>query len=242
MKHLLDQKYTAMKDDRNRSLPVEHVFQFSSSASLEKLTGHKAHNLEELLKLIKSCPDSSIFYHTFSAFRVLREVHVPYANGFSMWISRDLNDEALAEKLATIDLTEYNTIETLKERIVETIEAYRDQNPAVFQKTADKPFYLLDVIRIVYLTDKFAYDLKSFRQLLDTISVDSLYFHFIESRLYTQLQSDDFSTWIEQSLNLKELSQKIRNIDINVYTLEELRERIVQMIDKYLNNTHHVVE
>lgn len=223
-----------MKDDRTRSLPAEGVFQFRSSASLEKLTGHKASNLQELLKLLKACPDSSIFYHTFSAFRMLREVHVPYTNGFAVWISKYLNDEALAEKLATIDLTEHNTIESLRRRIVETTESYRDQNPAVFQKTADKPFYLLDAIRIVYLTDKFAYDLKSFRQLLDTISVDSLYFHFIESRLYTQLQSDDFSTWIEQSLNDRELAQKIKAIDINVYTLEELRERIVQIIDEYL--------
>lgn len=224
-----------MKDDQNRSLPVEQVFQFSSSASLEKLTGHKACNLEELLKLIRSCPDSSIFYHTFSAFRMLRALHVPYTNGFAIWISKYLNDEALAEKLATIDLTEYNTIKSLRARIVQTIEVHRDQNPAVFQKTANKPFYLLDAIRIVYLTDKFAYDLESFRQLLGTISVDSLYFHFIESRLYTQLQSDDFSTWIEQSLNVEGLSEKIRNIDITVYTLEELRERIVQIIDDYLN-------
>jgi len=228
-----------MKDNQDIPIRDEHVFQFSSSSSLEKLTGHKAYNIEELLKLIKSCPDSSIFYHTFSAFRTLREVHVPYANGFAMWISRDLNEEALAEKLATIDLTEYNTIETLRNRIIETIEAYRDQNPKAFQKSADKPFYLLDVTRIVYLTDKFAYDLKSFRQLLDTISVDSLYFHFIESRLYTHLESDDFSTWIEQSLNLEALSQKIRRIDINVYTLEELREKIVQLIDEYLNQTNH---
>ncbi len=223
-----------MKDDRNRSITVDRVFQFRSSASLEKLTGHKAYNLEELLKLIKSCPDSSIFYHTFSAFRTLREVQVPYTNGFAIWISKSLNDEALAEKLASIDLTEHNTIESLRARILETIEAYQHENPAVSQKTADKPFYLLDVNRIVYLTDKFAYDLKSFRELLETISLDSLYFHFIESRLYTQLQSDDFSTWIEGGLNLPELSQKIKTIDINVYTLEETRKKILGIIDDFL--------
>ncbi len=226
-----------MTDDQRDFTPAEDVFQFSSSASQEILTGHKAYNLEELLELIKSCPDSSIFYHTFSAFRDLREVQVPYTNGFALWISQYLNDEALAEKLATIDLTEHNTIESLRARILETIEVYIDQYPAVRHKTAEKPFYLLDMIRIVYLTDKFAYDLRSFRNLLDTITVDSLYFHFIESRLYTQLQSDDFSTWIEQSLNLTELSQKIRNLDIYVYTLEELRERIAQIIDRYLDRT-----
>ncbi|NIO05745.1 MAG: hypothetical protein GTN74_14400 [Proteobacteria bacterium] len=226
-----------MEKDPKRVITADQVFQFSSSASLEKLTGHKAHNLAELFGLIQSCPDSSIFYHTFSAFRILREVQVPYTNGFAMWISESVNDEALAEKLASIDLTEHNTIASLRGRILETIEAHKKENPETFHRTATKPFYLLDVIRIVYLTDKFAYDLRSFRDLLHTISVDSVYFHFIESRLYTQLESDDFSRWIEESLNLGELSQQIRAIDINVYTLEELREKIVKTIDEFLENT-----
>jgi hypothetical protein len=210
------------------------VFQFSSSASLEKLTGRKAHNLEELLRIIESCPDSSIFYHTFSAFRKMREVQAPFTNDFAVWIAADLNEEALAEKLLTIDLSEYNTIATLRSRIVEIIERHRDDHPFAFQKTADEPFYLYDVVWMVYLTDKFAYDLASFRQLLDTISIDSLYYHFIESRLHTKLQTDDFSTWIEQSLGLSDLARRIRTIDINIYSLEGLVAKIGQLVDEHL--------
>lgn len=207
------------------------VFQFLSSASLEKLTGQRAYNLEELLYLIKSCPDSSIFYHTFSAFLKMREVQVPYNSDFAIWVSRSLNEEALAEKLVAVDLSEYNTISSLRMRLVEIIERYREQKPGAFQKRADEPFYLYDVVRVVYLTDKFAYDLKSFRDLLSTVSVYSLYFHFIESRLNTQLQADDFSTWIQESLNIPSLAHMIQKIDINVYTLEGLRARILQLID-----------
>jgi hypothetical protein len=86
----------------------------------------------------------------------------------------------------------------------------------------------------VYLTDKFAYNLSSFRQLLDTISIDSIYYHFIESRLQTQLQTDDFSLWMEENPDYKELAEKIRKIDMNIHTLEELRVRIGEMIDEYL--------
>jgi hypothetical protein len=231
-----------MRSKRVRSGSVKNVFQFRSSASLEKLTGNKADNLEELLALIKSCPDSSIFYHTFSAFRELREANVPYTNGFALWISVSLNDEALAEKLATTDLTAHNTIESLRARIVETIEAYADGNPAVLKKPAEERFYLLDVNRIVYLTDKFAYDLDSFRQVLGTISVDSLYFHFIESRLYTHLRSDDFSNWIEESLGFGDLAQAVRTIDITVHTLEELRGRIFQIIDVWMGRNHKKID
>lgn len=210
------------------------IFQFRSSASLEKLTGQKAYNLEELLDLIKSCPESSIFYHTFSAFLKMREAHVPYNTDFAIWVAKMLNEEALAEKLMAVDLSEYKTLESLRVGLIGIMESYREQKPDAFQKTAYEPFYLYDIIRIVYLTDKFAYDLKSFRQLLTTVSIHSIYFHFVESLLRTQFQTDDFSTWIEESLNIPRLARRIRKIDVNVYTLEGLRTRILQLIDEHL--------
>jgi hypothetical protein len=210
------------------------VFQFCSSASLEKLTGRKANNLDELLELVKTCSSSSIFYHTFSAFRKLREIQTPYTNDFAVWIMRHLSEEALAEKLLAIDPAEYNTIESLRSRIIEILEGYRSENPPLFERGAAEPFYLYSLVRFVYLTDKFAYNLSSFRQLLDTISIDSIYYHFIESRLQTQLQTDDFSLWMEENPDYKELAEKIRKIDMNIHTLEELRVRIGEMIDEYL--------
>lgn len=215
---------------------MHRVFQFSSSASLEKLTGRRAHNLEELLEIVKSSPDSSIFFHTFSAFRKMSQVQAPYTTDFAAWISTHLNEAALAEKLMAIDLSEYSTIESLRSRLVEIVEGYRGENPAIFQKTANEPFYLYDVVRLVYLTDKFAYDLASFRQLVDTVSIDSLYYHFIESRLHTKLETDDFSNWIEENDQHQDLAERIRSLDINIYTLEELRTKIIQLIDDHLEN------
>ena len=210
------------------------VFQFCSSASLEKLTGRKAYDLDELFELVKTCSSSSIFYHTFSAFRKFREVQTPYTNDFAVWIARELNEEALGEKLLAIDLAEYNTIESLRSRILEILEGYRTGSPQSFAKRAAEPFYLYSLVRFVYLTDKFAYNLSTFRQLLDTISTDSIYYHFIESRIQTQLQTDDFSNWIEENPDYQELAERIRKIDMHIHTLEELRVRIGETIDQYL--------
>jgi hypothetical protein len=215
---------------------VGDVFQFRSSASLEKLTGRKAHTLAELLHLIRTCTDSSIFYHTFSAFLKMREVHVPYNSDFALWVYRNLGEKALAEKMMAVDFAEHNTVESLRRRLAGIVESYRAFRPMAFEKTADEPFYLHDVQRFVYLTDKFAYDLKSFRELLPTISLYSLYYHFIESRVETKLQTDDFSNWIEKSLQLPELANKVRGIDINAYTLEGLRSRMMQLIDGYMED------
>lgn len=210
------------------------VFQFSSSASLEKLTGRKAYELEGLMDLIKTCSDSSIFYHTFSAFLKLREAQVPYNSDFAIWVSRSLNEKALAEKLMAIDLFEYSTLESLRNRLTDIIENHIQENPSSCKKIADEPFYLYDVMRVVYLTDKFAYDLRSFRDCLASISIYSMYYHFFESRLQTQLESNEFSSWIGESLGMHELADEIRRIDINVFTLEGLRSRIIELIDRDL--------
>ena len=212
---------------------MKKVFQFSSSASLERLTGRRASNLKDLLDLIKTCSTSSIFYHTFSAFLKLREAQVPYNSDFAIWVARMLNEQSLAEKLMAVDLSEHNTLESLRKRLIQLIGHHIKENPLCRRKIADEPFYLHDVTRFVYLTDHFAYDLTSFREVLTKVSVYSIYFHFIESRLHSQLMTDDFSAWIEESLEMPLLAQRIQQIDISVYTLEGLRSRIIQLIDEF---------
>ena len=212
---------------------MKRVFQFSSSASLERLTGRRASNLKDLLDLIKTCSTSSIFYHTFSAFLKLREAQVPYNSDFAIWVARMLNEQSLAEKLMAVDLSEHNTLESLRKRLIQLIGHHIKENPLCRRKIADEPFYLHDVTRFVYLTDHFAYDLTSFREVLTKVSVYSIYFHFIESRLHSQLMTDDFSAWIEESLEMPLLAQRIQQIDISVYTLEGLRSRIIQLIDEF---------
>lgn len=196
------------------------------------LTGRKAHTLDELLHLLKTCRDSSIFYHTFSAFMRMREIRMPYNSDFANWIANDLNEKALAEKLMAIDLFEYNTLETLRHRIIAIVEQYKSERPEAFHKKSDESFFLYDIQRVVYLTDKFAYDLPSFRQCLSSISIYSIYFHFIESRLEKDLHADDFSHWIEADLEMPKLARAIQKIDLNVYTMEELRARIIGLIDE----------
>jgi hypothetical protein len=146
-------------------------------------------------------------------------------------VAQSLNEKALAEKLMAVDLPQYNTIQSLRQRIVQLIENYRNEAPQAFDKRADEPFYLYDIMRVVYLTDKFAYDLPSFREQLEKISIYSLYFHFIENRLNRGLEKNDFSIWLEDSLQLSELARKVKKIDIYAYNLEGLRQRILQLTE-----------
>ena len=70
-------------------------------------------------------------------------------------------------------------------------------------------------------------------KILKRITINSLYFHVFESRLRLERSVNDFSYWIEDSLDMPELAEKISNLDPYTYTLEGLRAKIIDIIKKW---------
>ena len=66
-------------------------------------------------------------------------------------------------------------------------------------------------------------DLREFYEALKFIDASTIYNHVFEARQRDRQDRTDFSAWIEEVLNLKNLAQRIENIDSYMYTLEGLR-------------------
>jgi hypothetical protein len=64
--------------------------------------------------------------------------------------------------------------------------------------------------------------------------MDSLYFHIFEAKLRLQRGANDFSLWLEDCLGEKELAEQITRLDPYNYTMENLREIIIQLCEKKL--------
>ena len=94
-------------------------FIFDTELRLIQLTGLKAHNLSELRELLVSVPRSSIFFHTHQQYLAHNFRRPVYYNDFAVWVSQALREEALAEKLAAIDLLAFTTMRSLRTTIVE---------------------------------------------------------------------------------------------------------------------------
>ena len=75
-----------------------------------------------------------------------------------------------------------------------------------------------------------AHDLREFVEGLRKVSLGSLYLHVFESRLARG--SNDFSIWIEDSLDEPELAVRIAQLDPYNYSLEDLRSSLIQLIEK----------
>ncbi|MFA4991696.1 MAG: DUF5752 family protein [Candidatus Omnitrophota bacterium] len=207
-------------------------FRFYTRLHLSELTGLRASTLSQLLDLIKDVPGSCIYHHTHRFLQQHQYLSPEPPNDFAYWVSEVLGEDELGEKLASIDTIQFSSIRELRDRISEVMEGYLKDNPSVRLKFVreGEEFHFIKSVSFVLPSNQAAYDLKEFIEILDKITVDSIYFHIFESRLRLGKKANDFSNWIEISVGDKELAGKIARMDPYTHTLEDLRKTIIGMI------------
>ncbi len=213
-------------------LKTNKPFIFYSQFALIELTGLKAVTLEELLTLIKTVPDASIYHHTH---RFLQHHHYPITgstNDFSYWVTLVLGEAKLGELLTSLDIISYTSIQDIRQVLIDTISNYIDTNPNCLKKFAypSNAFYFLKSKSFIFPTNYIANNLTEFREGLEKITLDSLYFHFFEARLRLKKADNDFSLWLGTTLQEKELAKKINLLDPYTFSLETLKKTIINII------------
>jgi len=210
-------------------------FHFQSAAHLIRIGREKAGNLAELLEALKVCPDESIFQHTFQTLREHHFLRQGFSNDFAHWTFAACNEVGLAERLAGIDVREFMSIAALRQRLVDIVEAYLQQNPRARDRAAFEPFYFSATEVIVIPTPFVARDLVEFADGIRHVSLTSIHYHFIDARLRLKLNSNDFSLWLEHELDLGHLADRINRIDIYTSTLHDVRRAILRYVQSTLD-------
>jgi hypothetical protein len=206
-------------------------FYFNSASHLLRIGREKATCLQELLEAIRNCPDASIFQHMFQTLEEHHFIKEGFSNDFSHWTFAACNEVELAERLAAIDIREFTSIATLRERLVHLIEAYLQKNPRAAARPAMEPFYLMAADLVVIPTPYVARNLEEFADGLRKVSIHSIYYHFIDARLRLKLNTNDFSVWLEQELDMSQTGDRLNRIDIYTSTLEGVRRGILKIIE-----------
>ena len=206
-------------------------FYFNSASHLHRIGREKATNLQELEANIKTCPDASIFQHTFQTLEEHHYISEGFSNDFSHWACAACNEVELAEHLAAIDIREFTSITPLRERLVHIIDNYLQKNPRAATRPAMEPFYFMAADLVVVPTPYVGRNLDEFADGLRKVSVHSIYYHFIDARLRLKLNSSDFSVWLDQELNLGTAAERLNRIDIYTSTLEGVRRSILKVVD-----------
>jgi len=206
-------------------------FRFYSCLHLFELTGRKARNLKELVKHLREVDDSVIFNHTHN-FLIRHHYLTPQPpSAFTHWVKESLKEEWLGEQLEGINTIEFTSLKDLREKTLSTIESYIKKNRRYRIAPEGEEFFFLRSLEFVFPTPYLATNIYEFVEALRVISPNSLYFHFFTARLRLGRGTNDFSHWIETSLGEKELADRIAQLDPYMYTLEELREVLIAMLE-----------
>jgi hypothetical protein len=216
----------------NQARKSKKPFYFNTSEHLLRIGREKAANLSELLEALRQCPADSVFQHTF---RTLQEHHFirrGFSNDFAHWALSACNEPALAERLASVDVREFTSLEDLRQSLVRVLADYVEHNPNAGARNADESFYFC-AADIVVLPTSFVPDtLRGFADGLRRVSIHSIHHHFIEARLRLKLMSNDFSQWLLEEMNLTEAARAINRIDIYTSTMENVRQQIVGIVER----------
>lgn len=209
-------------------------FRFCSRAILTLLTGKRARDLAQLVEHLRDAPNSVIYHHTHHYLEQHQHLSPEPPNDFAYWITNVLLEQRLGEELAAIDVLRFSTINALRDALVGTIQRYLDSAENVRVAPPGQEFHFMRSVSFVLPTQVRAKNLAEFRDALEHISLSSIAYHMFDARLRLELADNDFSRWIETALGDHELAEELRNIDPYTHTEEGLRQRMIVLVSRRL--------
>lgn len=214
-------------------------FEFKQCISILKSTGKKAGNLHALRDLIAQVSDDSIFHHTYQYF--LKEHILEYTNDFAHWAGESLEERSLAEQLSNIDPYEYDNISDLRKELLSVIGNYIEKFPEPREAMPGDEFFFNETITLIFPIGIRIRNLAEFLMAIKFVDAGSIYYHFYEARMRVGGGIDDFSKWIEESLDKKGLAERIRAIDPFMHNTEDIRKHIAEQTEKELRGDIEVM-
>jgi len=212
---------------------AKEPFYFCTRLNLSELLGVRARNLTELANLVKVVPDSSIFYHTHMFLEQKQGIIPEHTNEFAYWVVHSLGEYTLGEELASVDLFECSSIRVIREKIITVLEHNLfDRTETLRQAAPGMELEFMKSHSFILPTKYSANNLFDFARSLKEVDVSTLYFHFFESRLRLEKGVNDFSQWIQSSLGLPDLANKVAAIDPYTHTMEALRHSLIRTIQR----------
>jgi len=226
----LNRKRTYLKMLK-RQKKTKNPFYFKTHLELRESTGLKARNARELVSIIKEVPGSVIYYHTHVFLQQHQFLSPEPPNAFAYWVTTALGEDALGERLGSIDICQFHTIRQLREKLIEVIEAHLFDAKELRNAPAGKEFDFTKSRSVILPTPYVAHNLDEMVEALRKVTIRSIDFHIFNSRLRLEKGVNDFSNWIETTLGYTKLALQLSDFDPYTYTLEGLRSHIINIIE-----------
>ncbi len=191
-------------------------------------------NFRELRKRIAVCPTECLFHH-FCETQIRPSFDDPeFRNDFAVWSARVMRDRVLAERLGILNPYTFDTLELLRETVLDILDERMSELPYIPSAPKDDDFRFMQAATVVF---DCGITLETPKDLLDAVpnmSFGSIYYHFIEARRRTENRTDDFTAWLEDcGAACEELSSAFAAVDFYYLTLPRLKTTLVKVIEQF---------
>jgi len=209
-------------------------FVFMTSVQSIQLTGLRAASLADLYSGLSEVDGSSIYHHTHRFYRTHSFLGETPLSDFAFWIGGALQEAAVAEQIASLDLRDFPTLRALRNALLAALEPLREQ-PNRWNRRVPPGlvFHFCRSVSLILPAGWTARNLEGFTEALERIDTGSLYYHLIEAPL--RLESDnsdrnDFSSWLEHALDRKDLADSVKALNPYRGDLETMRKDLLAIL------------
>ncbi len=209
-------------------------FGIKDCALIAIASGRKALTLRELRDRLVDVEEGSIYYHFWGNLLHPRFEEREYNNDFASWARHGLHDAVLAEQLAVLDPTEHDTLEELRQEVLEVVETRLDEAEHHVWLRATQQFEFIRSQIVVFDTGKQIERPEALAEVLPRLSTSSIFYHFIDAARRQPEGGDDFSHWLAAfGDDYAGLRDQLANIDPYFGSLTELRQRLAALFAEH---------
>ncbi len=209
-------------------------FSIKDCALIAIATGKKAQNLRELRECLREIDGGSIYYHFWGGLLRPRFDDPEYHNDFAIWVAHSLHNKVLAERMAVIDPVAYDSMEDLRNELVEMIEENLDETEYPTWAKRDDQFEFIRHQIVVFDTNLSVEAPEGFSDIIPGLSVGSIFYHLIDARRRNENSLDDFQNWLcTLGDEYRGLCEMINGICTYFTALVKLREELGRVFAMY---------
>lgn len=197
-------------------------------------TGRRAQNLRELRDHLSQIHPGSIYYHFWGALLRPRFDDPQYNNDFAVWCHYALHDDPLAERLAVIDPTDFEDLESLRQEMLEVIEERLEEIGRIPWSDRDRQFHFLRSQIVVFDAGMQIETPEGLVDVIPRLPVGSIFYHFIDARRREPKGIDDFRVWVDGFGDVyADLVDDLGAIDPYFVSLTDLRQELASLFENY---------
>ncbi len=209
-------------------------FVFMTSIHAVQLTGLRASNLAELHAGLSGADDACVYHHTHRFLRTLHFLPDAPNSDFALWVGENLREDLLAERLASLDLRDFESMGELKAVLLSMLEKARQDDERWKRRVPPGlEFHFCRSTSLVLSTGREAAGLEDFIAGLGEVDAGCLYYHLVEAPLRRhedEWRGNDFSEWLAKEMGLEEEARKMAELDPYLQDLEALRGKMLEVL------------